>query len=188
MTLSKKSFVLISMIATLLALSSFVSAITGNIGNGKMVLYPEVNGKDFTVIEKTILVKNENNFTINVSLKTGNNFLEILDKELTIEQGDEINARFLVKVKYVETYDGAINVFFKVAEGKGAGVALTSEIVVIPKKSADYVEKSNGITGNIIGGESKGLILLVISTIVLLVVLAILVAYLKRRKNKRRVK
>ena len=36
---------------------SFVSAISGSMGNARMILYPEVNGWTNTIIEKTIFIQ-----------------------------------------------------------------------------------------------------------------------------------
>jgi len=123
----KKSFTF-GFVFTLLILltgSVFVSAITGSMGNARMILYPEVNGWTNTVIEKTILVRNVNDVPINIKLETdeeGSKFIELVDEEFILEPDEERKAQFVVKVKKEDTYEGRINVFFSPAEEEGPGV------------------------------------------------------------------
>ena len=51
---------IISIIFALLLVLNFASAITGSIGNARMVLRPEVEEGKVTTIEKSVLVKNVN--------------------------------------------------------------------------------------------------------------------------------
>jgi hypothetical protein len=53
----KKGLFLIAFAFVILANSVFVSAITGSMGNARVVLYPEVNGWTNTIIERSILVR-----------------------------------------------------------------------------------------------------------------------------------
>lgn len=175
----------------------YVSAITGNIGNAKMILYPEVNGWTTTTIEKTILVKNINNVSVNISLKTdtdGGKFLKIIDKEFVLQPGEEKKAGFEVNVKKEGNYQGKINVFFSPVKGKEAGVVLPSTIIVIASKDNGYRDNSNETNNanNSIEnpitryGNSKinpAIIISFISTIILFVVLIFLI-YLNSKKKK----
>ena len=56
-----------------------VSALTGSIGNAKMVLYPEVNGWTNTYIQKTIQVNNVNEVPVNITLKLDENASEFIE-------------------------------------------------------------------------------------------------------------
>jgi len=127
---------------------TFVSAITGSMGNARMILYPEVNGWTTTTIEKSILTKNVNDIPIDIKLEVAEDsteFLELVDENFILEPGTEKKAEFLVKVRKEGTYNGKINVFFSsVADdnesNKEPGVALSSTIIVIAKKDQDYNE------------------------------------------------
>lgn len=181
-----------------------VSAVTGSIGNGKMVLYPEVNGWTNTVIPKTILVNNVNDVPVNITLKldsNASNFIELVDETFILEAGESKKAEIVIKVKKEGTYEGRVNVFFKSVEGTEAGVVLSSTIVVIAKKDTGYEEdEEDPEQGNedVIDPEnpeeqnkpSKLIKFWGISTLILVVVLLILL-YIwgkKRKKSKRRTK
>ena len=195
----------------LLVNSTMVSAITGSMGNARMVLYPQVDGSKEVKIEKTILVKNINDVPINVTLVVDpetEKFIQIIDKTFVMEPNTEKKARFTVKVKNEGSYEGKINVFFKPVEGKEAGVVLSSTVIVIAKKnqgtqdttddsSADASDEIDGtdnvgITGNVVGGSegkklSTGVIFLIATTVLLLIVLVALIVIapkkLKSLKN-----
>jgi len=206
------SVVVVAVLFILLLIAGFASAITGSIGNAKMVLYPEVNGFTYTKIEKSILVRNVNDEPINVNLKideeTGK-FIELLDESFVLDIGEEKDAEFIVKVRKEGTYDGKINIFFSsVNESKKTGVALSSQVIVIAKRDQGYKEanedtkksvtnKSKETTGSVITGSeevkspktSNSLVLMIGSALFLLaVLLVLLVIMLKKRKksDKRR--
>ena len=192
----KRSYIAFGVLAVIMLNIILVSAITGSMGNARMVLYPEVNGKTFTTIEKTILVKNVNNVTINISLKTDNNsesFLDIVDKEFVLQPNSEKKAGFVIKVKDEGRYEGKINVFFTSTEGKEAGVVLTSTIVVIAGGEGSTNGDDNGentsrlITGKAITGNSNIssiVILSLVSTFILLIVLVFLIYLINSKKKK----
>ena len=187
--------------------AGFSSAITGAMGNARMILYPEVNGLTNTIIEKSILTKNVNDVPINITLKLdkeGEKFLELIDKSFILEPHTEKKAQFIVKVKDEGDYKGKINVFFSPLEDQKTGVALSSEIIVIAKKD----QKSNGanednfnfedentkvITGDVVNGKNEGkkspvldLWLLIGAVFVLLLILVFLIIVLSKKGEKRR--
>ena len=179
--------------------SVLISAITGSMGNAKMILYPEVNGWFTTTIEKTILTKNVNDVPIKIRLERdleAIKFIELIDEGYILEPGTEKKAQFLVKVKKEGRYEGRINVFFSAVEGKEAGVVLSSQIIVIAKKAQDYEEINEeeqegvSLTGAITEQEDKeapsGTLFLSISSGFLLLVLGYLI--LLMIKNKKKVK
>ncbi|MFH1585138.1 MAG: hypothetical protein ABIB79_00030 [archaeon] len=135
MTKDQKSTILtIVLILVLLLNLAAVSAITGSMGNARMILRPEVDGSTIVTIEKYIKVKNVNDVPINVTLETdddGAEFIELIDSFVGLEPGEEYKAKFLVEVQDPGTYEGRINVFFTPADGEGAGVALSSTIIVV---------------------------------------------------------
>jgi len=199
----KKGITLGFVLLLVLINSMFISAITGSIGNAKMVLYPEVNGWTNTVIEKTVLVKNVNDVPINITLELDENatkFIEIIDKSFILEPGEELKAKFEVKVKKEGKYEGRINVFFRPTEGKESGVVLSSNIVVIASKDNGYEEENEEesneentddnpntteIENNNGNKTNNVLILLSISTIVLFLLLLMLAYIANKKKGKK---
>ena len=84
-----KISVCLTLIVVLLFLSSVnVNAITGSLGNARMIIssdqYEELNdlnGKDIVTIERTILVRNVNNVPLNITLvldEDSEKFLELI--------------------------------------------------------------------------------------------------------------
>ena len=209
MTRGKERFALVGVLIVLL-LINFVCALTGSIGNAKMILYPEVNGWFTTTIEKSILVKNVNDEEVEINLETdqeGEEFLELIDKSFTLQPNTEKKAEFLVKVRKEGTYEGRINVFFSPVEGKSPGVVLSSTIIVIAKKDTDYEEAEeeedqedqednetgsvNVITGGAIGVDeknkkSKTPLFLGLSSTFLLIILIILVFLMNKKRSVKR--
>src|SRR3989338_9445702 len=196
----------IAVLFILLIIASFASAITGAMGNAKMVLYPEVNGFTYTKIEKSILTKNVNDVPINISLQVDNEtakFIELIDETFILEPHTEKKAEFIVKVKDEGTYKGKIAVFFSPVDGdKKAGVALSSEIVVIAKKDQgssgtnednirdEEEQNTDTTTGDIVADSESGkkspaltLGLLAGSVFVLLLILVALIIVLKKGKK-----
>ncbi|MFH1607764.1 MAG: hypothetical protein ABIA78_01390 [archaeon] len=193
-----KGLFAIGLLLTILLSTSSVLAVTGSIGNARMILYPEVNGLTTTTIEKTILVRNVNEEHLKVTLELdaeGKNFLEIIDNEFILKPNEEKKANFLVKVKKEGRYEGRINVFFSPIE-EGPGVVLSSTIIVSAKKDQTYQdieekqdqeEQESLITGGVIGNDEKNqrsLFILILSTFILIVVLAFLIYLMNNKKIK----
>ena len=152
------------------------SAITGNIGNARMVLYPEV-GLFGTSIEKTILVRNINDEAINVSLVADSNISEItkiIDENFILQPDEEKDARIVLNINKVQNYDGRINIFFKGLDDKNS-VVLSSNIVVRPVKK------------EIITGKNIAMVMLFASPIVLIIALILLVLFLRKHKKVKKV-
>ncbi len=209
--ISKRSCINLVVIFLLISNVMIISAITGSIGNSRMILYPEFNGKTATSIEKSILVKNVNNASINITLKIAedsDDFLELIDNEFVLGAGEEKKARFLVLIKKEGKYNGKINVFFTSAEGKGPGVVLTSSISAITTKAGDTnleddtnpendtsIDENPGV-GISIGGavikdkEKKPLtmpqILIWGSLVLLIISIVLLVAAIKKQKERKK--
>jgi hypothetical protein len=142
----KTSLVFTFVILLLMINVAMVSAITGSMGNAKMILYPDVNGWTNTILEKSIAVSNVNDVAINVTLIPDANatkFVEIIDKSFILQPGEDMKARFDVKVKKVGTYNGQINVFFRPANGTEGGVVLSSTIIVIARKNQGYEDDTD---------------------------------------------
>jgi hypothetical protein len=203
----KKEYVLVTVIFIgLMILSQFalVSAITGSMGNARMVLYPEVNGLINTVIEKSILVKNVNDVPIDIKLEVdegSTDFLEVVNEEFVLQPGEEKRAEFKVKVKDPGKYEGKINVFFSEAgDEKSGGVVLSSNIIVIAKNPNDSSEESeeensenseseNPITGEVVLEDNKernpiGIFLTITTAILIIVLIILFILSEKSRKKK----
>ncbi|MCX6748653.1 MAG: hypothetical protein NT076_03535 [Candidatus Pacearchaeota archaeon] len=198
----------LSMALFVLMLGSFASAITGSIGNARMILYPEV-GFWGTTIEKTILVKNVNNVSVNVSLEAANEtfakMVTILDSDFVLLSGENKNARFEINIKKVGDYEGKINVFFKPTEGKGSGVVLSSTIIIYATENGasdgttDSSEentsqsssdnKNSTATGQNLQDAKKvnfnPLYLIAIFPIILIIILIFMLTKFNRKKKRR---
>ncbi|PIN78119.1 hypothetical protein COV15_00465 [Candidatus Woesearchaeota archaeon CG10_big_fil_rev_8_21_14_0_10_34_12] len=117
-----------------LIFSSSVLAITGSIGNAKMILTVEPGDS----IERSILVKNVNNVSVNVSVSVSGDLekeINILDKFFVLEPGDEKKAWFNVKLSKEGVYNSRINVKFVPSSVNGSGVGLASNVII---KVGDY--------------------------------------------------
>jgi len=200
----KRFGIIFAILFVLIISTGFSSAITGAMGNARMVLYPEVNGWTNTIIEKSILVKNVNDEPINITLQVDEEtkFIELIDKSFILEPHTEQEAQFIIKVRTEGTYNGKINVFFSSMEENKAGVALSSEIIVIAKKDQGYEEEEpieeepteeeedTDVDGGVIDEGDKspfsGVWMLVGTTFILFLVLIGLIILLSKKGEKRR--
>ena len=110
-------------------LSSSVLAITGAIGNGKMVL----NGEVGDILEKSILVINNNNISVNISVYALGDlldYIDILDEEFVLLPNERKKAYFRVELTQPGTFNPRINVKFTSTNESGGGVGLTSNIII----------------------------------------------------------
>lgn len=136
-------------VVLLLSLVSGVYAITGSIGNARMILRPDLGD----TIDRTILVKNVNDVALNIELSAVGDLADefnIIDSEFQLAAGTEKNARFTVKITRSGTTETKINVKFSPLE-KGNGVGLSSTIIIIPQGEE---ESSGGFFGGLFGGGS----------------------------------
>ncbi len=141
----------LSIVFSVVLLLSFVSgvyAITGSIGNAKMILRPDVGEE----VRRSILVKNVNDIALDISLKASGdlvNDIKIEDDEFRLEAGDERKAYFTIKTKNPGTFENKINVKFSPVDG-GDGVGLISTVILIAEGES---EDDGGIFGGLFGGE-----------------------------------
>lgn len=108
-----------------------VNGITGSIGNAKAIVNIEL--KKSNVLERTVLIKNVNNISVNIKLEAADDLegiTEIIDNNFILKENEEKNAKFKVTVPKEGTYNGNIIVFFKPIDGKGAGVVLQSNLII----------------------------------------------------------
>jgi hypothetical protein len=122
-----------------------VTAITGSIGNARMLLKAEVGD----TIDKYVLVKNVNNVTLNISVYATEELSEdivIKNKEFLLLPGEEKKAEFTVKIKKEGITETKINVRFTPIDGKN-GVGLSSTLIINAKKGSgswfDFSDNDN---------------------------------------------
>ena len=147
-----------------------VNAITGKIGNGRMVLNAEVG----ETIEKSIREINDNDAPLNISLFTGSNSSEnikIYDSNFILNAGEEKNAKFSIKAVTPGKFEDKIFVQFSSLNEKESGVGLSSQIILI-------VHEKNDINVN-----NKILVVLLGSTVLLLIFLTVLYLFSKNKKE-----
>lgn len=185
-----KSIIIISIFLILLVSISFVSAITGSIGNARMILRAETGD----TIERSILVKNVNDVALDIDVFATGDLVDditIKDSKFRLEAGEEKDAFFTIKVRKEGTSESRINVMFKPEEGNGVG--LSSTVIVIAEKgpgifdfgdgNKDDVPKTKKLDFKILMG-----ILLTITTFILLVLVIILSQYANNNQAKKRYK
>lgn len=130
---------IVPIIVLIFAIMPQTFGLTASIGNARMILYPEVVPGEPTTIEKTILVKNINNISVNINLEAFQDLegiTEILDPDFVLEPSEEKNARFIVTIDEAKRYEGNIAVSFTPADKpQSSGVGLLSNIIIIAKEA-----------------------------------------------------
>jgi len=194
--LNRKSALLGVFILSFIIISvSFTSAITGSIGNARMIL----NAQQGDVIEKTILVINVNDVAVDVGLSTSGDLadsIEILDKNFTLQPKEEKKARIEITVAKSGTTETSVNVQFTPVDGKN-GVGLSSKIIVNAEGTAgfwSFLKKDSGNTNSTDFSDSTGnskssnlfiIVALVVVFVVLLVALFFVVSGFRKNKFKK---
>lgn len=203
----KVQFKVLFLIVLLLSITS-VFAITGSIGNSRVVLRLDPG----ETVEKSILVKNVNDIPVNVNITVGGdlaNRVDIKDSYFVLQPGDEKKAYYDIKAqKERNTTETKFAVTFTSDEGN---VGLLATVIVITEDSSDEEDSDsdsgfslgglfggdedvdsdtdnsdNSITGNSIFDTTKinPIMALSISTLVLLLVFIVLIVYASKKKNK----
>lgn len=203
--MDKKIVFVISLLMSLILITN-VLAITASIGNARMILRVETGD----TIEKSILVKNMNNVSVNIAITASGDlkdYITIKDNNFTLDPGEEKNAAFSIKVTKTGTTESKINVQFTPVDGKN-GAGLSSNIMVIASgesldedtdptnNNADNTSSSDsspstktGITTRInIGAiDKKVLIALLTTAITLIAFIVLLIVYYTKFKKKEKV-
>jgi len=125
-----------------------IVAITGSIGNAKIILLPEAGD----TILKSVLVKNVNDETVNITITASGDLasdITILDEEFQLLAGEEKNAEFSIEVKNPGNTESRINVKFDSEDGSSPGVMLIATILINATGSSD------GGSGGSGGGNSN---------------------------------
>ena len=200
----KKNGIYLSLIVVVIVLYlsvSLVFAITGSIGNSRMVLRDVKVGD---TIEKTILVINRNEVSVNVTMSATGDLagdIDIIDNEFILQPGEEKKAAFKIKVTKDGETESNINILFTPIDG-GNGVGLSSTIIVLASKDGNSIfnpteeeneEEIGGVNikpgGNanaLLGDEGFKLDNVIIGvglTLIMFVVLIILLVVYSRNKR-----
>jgi hypothetical protein len=107
-----------------------VSAITGKIGNGRMIINLEKGDS----IERSILVINDNNVSVNISMWAAGNLssrIKLAQTNFVLKPGEQKKAGFTLSAGNKAGRDeGKINVQFKPMGLNESGVGLASQIIL----------------------------------------------------------
>jgi len=204
----KNKIVLAFSLLIMLILTGNALAITGSIGNARMILRLETGEE----IEKYVLVKNVNDVPVDIEITaTGDlkDYVVLKDTAFRLNAEEEKKAYFTIKAAEQGTTETKINVAFTPDEGNGVG--LSSTVIVIAQgesKSSilDWLKKDEEnetdvneeniseeennsleqLTGAFVGMNPVSIGLLS-TTVILIIFIVLLVIYAgkKNQKNKR---
>ncbi|MBI2629241.1 hypothetical protein HYW74_04105 [Candidatus Pacearchaeota archaeon] len=177
---------------------NLASAITGKIGNGRMVLNLDPGEE----IERSIQVINDNDVPLNITLFVGGNLtdnIELIDENFILNAGEEKRAKFTLRAGEETGRDeGRINVKFAPTNENEAGVILSSQIIVnVNQGSSNSNSNGNGtLSGNILSvfsgnnnsdGKINGSLVLslLLTSILLIAVIVGLMYIIKKKKEKK---
>ena len=134
----------------IVGLLGLVSAITGSIGNGRMILRPEIGEK----VEKYVRVINNNDVGVEIEVFASGDLAEdiaVIDDKFTLNAGEEKKAYFTINIKKGGKTESKINVKFTPIDGEN-GVGLSSTVIIIPEGSeeeSDSSEDGDNLESNI---------------------------------------
>ena len=140
--MKKTCLVLLGLLLVTVFISSAL-AVTGNIGNARMVLRANVGD----TIEKTILVKNINNGSVDIELFASGDLekdITVVDSKFTLGVGEEKDAKFRIKVRNEGTFESKINVKFY-SQTEKQGIGLSSTVIVIASQGDDTDDTDDDI-------------------------------------------
>lgn len=141
-------------IATLFLLSFIASssAITGRLGNSRMILTLD----EGETVERSLLIQNFNDVKLTIELDAAGalaDSIEIRDTMFELSPGEEKKAFFTVTADKPGTTESKINVRFTPEEGNGIG--LSSTIIVIAPGENEETEDDGGILGFLGGNDEE---------------------------------
>lgn len=198
--INKKIGIPLISIILFVGLIYIASAITGSIGNSRMVLRLAPG----ETIDRYILVKNVNDVPVTINMVATGDLskdLKIKDASFVLQPAQEKQAHFTIKAPQSGTSETKINIQFTPEDGNSIG--LTSTIIVVVNESASPGQNNvpdygtdNGSGVNVNDGSNKSIssgvspvLLLAISTLVLVIILAALYIYsVKKKRSVRRKK
>ncbi len=141
----KREATLIFSLLTITLIIGQTLAITGSIGNSRMILRLQTGEE----IEKYVLVRNVNEEPVDISLSvTGDleKYVELQEETFTLKAGEEKKAYFTIHSPEQGTTETKINVAFTPEEGHGVGISST--IIVIATGEKQETTILNWLTGD----------------------------------------
>lgn len=197
--MNKKILVVAILLLSLILITN-VLAITASIGNARMILRAETGD----TLEKSILVKNINNVSVNIVLTASGDLqdsITIKDKNFTLQPNEEKNAYFTIKVTKTGTTESKINVQFTPVGGKnGAGLSSTIVVIASGESLDDSINEDNNsdntsspstktsISGRISVGIDRKIIAVLLSTLLTFIAfIVLLVVYYTKVKKKNKI-
>jgi len=140
--MNKKILVVAGLLISLILISNAL-AITASIGNARMILRAQTGD----ILEKSILVKNVNNVSVNIVLTASGDLEDntiIKDKNFTLQPNEDKNAFFTIKVTKAGTTETRINVqFTPIGEKNGAGL---SSVITVIANGTDSDENNDDVS------------------------------------------
>jgi hypothetical protein len=114
----------------------FSYSLTASIGNARMILKPEVPEGKIVTIDKSLLVRNVNNISVNVSLEPDERYKRIIalgEESLILSPGESGTVPFTITLKSGGNYEGKILVTFRpqMPMEKQVPVGLSSTIIIV---------------------------------------------------------
>lgn len=197
-----KKTIILSFALILISLA-LVSAITGSIGNARMILQVTPG----QTIQKSILVKNVNTVPLQISLFASGdleNYTTIKDANFTLQPGDEKNAQFTIKAVKEGTFTTKINVEFSSTTEK-SGVGLSSQVILIASgknmgndngdvstntqnnNSTNSIKQTASDLTNAIKNINPAVLIFALSVVILVLLLIVLLIILAKNKRKKKV-
>jgi len=160
-----------------------VSAITGSIGNSRMI----INSKTGDTVERTILVKNVNNISVAIEMVSEGDLtsdLKIQNPNFTLAPGEEKKVNISIKVTKEGSTETKVNVKFTGVGEKG-GVGLSSTIIINAEKGSLF-DFGNSDPNSVSFFEKYKMIIIGSSvTLVLLIVFIVLLVIVSRKKKSK---
>ncbi len=203
--MKKQTTKIVAFLFLIIVSLSFVSSLTGSMGNARMILRME-QGEE---IEKYILVKNVNNISIEIELSPNGDladYIKISEDNFELAPNTEKKAYFTIKAKKEGTTESKIDVKFSPVGG-GNGVGLSSTIIVIASEgdswwnsddddndvdnnSSDSPNSVNVISGKAISGVKSMfrdinwiIALPIILILIFFILVGVLLSMLRKRKG-----
>lgn len=199
MKTGKNSCLVFGIITLLIAISiANISAITGSIGNARMIIKAEIG----ETVERSILVKNVNNIELRIeALASGDleKYTTIVDNNFTLKPGEDKKINVKIIAKKQGTTETKINIKFIPLDENEKGVGLSSTIIItagegeeneeIEQENEEETESNNeeggSITGNFLNIPLKYTLAGALTIIMLLLLIILLVIASKKSKQEK---
>lgn len=202
----EKRTIITALLASLILVSlvAQASAITGRLGNSRMVLNVAVGEE----ARRNLLIQNINDDSLTIKIiPTGDlaGNVEIEENDFILQPGEEKKVYFTIKSLEPGTTETKLNVMFKPQQGSGVGLAANVIVIAtgdaigknpepVGKPSDELNDTESGTDdpqGNYNSDNSGSfklspITILAISTIVLIVIFIILMIYSGKLKRKKR--